>query len=141
MWPPGPQHIKLPCPSLSPRVCSNSCPLSWWCHPTIKSSVDPFSWFAFKYDLFFTFDFYPFCYNIIWVWQSLNLLCFHSPVFFNLQINFFLKFRKYSAIITCFFYLPVFPLYFSDSNLNVKDLLLLSYVFLSFVFFFSQSLR
>ena len=31
------------CPSLSLRVCSNSCPLSWWCHPTISSSVAPFS--------------------------------------------------------------------------------------------------
>ena len=30
-------------PLLSPRVCSNSCPLSWWCHPTISSSVAPFS--------------------------------------------------------------------------------------------------
>ena len=34
---------RLPCPSLSPRVCSNSCPLSWWCHPTISPSVVPFS--------------------------------------------------------------------------------------------------
>ena len=33
------QHIRLPCPSLSLRVCSNSCALSWWCHPTISSSV------------------------------------------------------------------------------------------------------
>ena len=32
-----------PCPSLSPRVCSNSCPLSQWCYPTISSSVIPFS--------------------------------------------------------------------------------------------------
>ena len=32
-----------PCPSLPPGVCSNSCPLSWWCHPTISSSVVPFS--------------------------------------------------------------------------------------------------
>ena len=38
----GLQHARLPCPSLSPRVCSNSCPLSLWCHPTI-SSVTPFS--------------------------------------------------------------------------------------------------
>ena len=37
------QHATLSCPSLSPRVCSNSCPLSWWCHPTIPSSVVPFS--------------------------------------------------------------------------------------------------
>ena len=34
---------RLPCPSLSPRVCSNSCPLSRWCHPTISSPVVPFS--------------------------------------------------------------------------------------------------
>ena len=37
------QHTRLPCPSLSPAVCSNSCPLSRWCHPTISSSVTPFS--------------------------------------------------------------------------------------------------
>ena len=37
------QHAKLPCPSLSPRACSNSCPSNWWCHPTILSSVIPFS--------------------------------------------------------------------------------------------------
>ena len=39
----GPQNARLPCPSPSPRVYSNSCPLSWWCHPTISSSVVPFS--------------------------------------------------------------------------------------------------
>ena len=37
------QHVRLPCPSLSPRVCSNSCPLSQWCHPAISSCVVPFS--------------------------------------------------------------------------------------------------
>ena len=36
-------HPRLPCPSLSPEVCSNSCPLSRWCHPTISSSVTSFS--------------------------------------------------------------------------------------------------
>ena len=41
--PHGVQHIRLPYPSLSPRVCSNSCPLSQWCHPTVSSSVIPFS--------------------------------------------------------------------------------------------------
>ena len=39
----GLQHARLPCPSLSPWVCWNSCPLHWWCHPTISSSVVPFS--------------------------------------------------------------------------------------------------
>ena len=37
------QHARLPCPLPSPGVCSNSCPLSWWCHPTISFSIDPFS--------------------------------------------------------------------------------------------------
>jgi len=37
------QHARLPSPSLSPRICSNSCPLSQQCHPTISSSVTPFS--------------------------------------------------------------------------------------------------
>ena len=42
-WPHGLQHTRLPCPSPSPRACSNSCPLSQWCHPTISSSVVLFS--------------------------------------------------------------------------------------------------
>ena len=37
------QHSRLPCPSPTPRAYSNSCPLSRWCHPTISSSVMPFS--------------------------------------------------------------------------------------------------
>ena len=39
----GLQHARPPCPSPTPRVYSNSCPLSWWCHPTISSSVIPIS--------------------------------------------------------------------------------------------------
>ena len=41
--PHGLQHARLPCPSPTPGACSNSCPSSWWCHPTIWSSVIPFS--------------------------------------------------------------------------------------------------
>ena len=43
LQPHGLEHTRLLCPSLSPRVCSNPCPLSQWCHPTISSSVIPFS--------------------------------------------------------------------------------------------------
>ena len=39
----GLQHARLPCPSPTPGACSNSCPSSQWCHPTISSSVVPFS--------------------------------------------------------------------------------------------------
>ena len=43
LQPQGLQYARLPCPSLSPEACSISCPLSQWCHPTISSSVIPFS--------------------------------------------------------------------------------------------------
>ena len=43
--PHGLQHARLPCPLPTPGVYSNSCPFSWWCHPTISSSVIPFSHF------------------------------------------------------------------------------------------------
>ena len=43
LWPHRLQHAKLPCPSPSPRVCSNLCPLDQWCFLTISSSAAPFS--------------------------------------------------------------------------------------------------
>ena len=45
LWPHGLQHARLPCPSASPGAYSNSCPSGRWCHPTISSSVIPFSSF------------------------------------------------------------------------------------------------
>ena len=43
LWPHGPQNTRPPCLSSIPGVYPNSCPLSWWCHPTISTSVIPFS--------------------------------------------------------------------------------------------------
>ena len=43
LWPLGLQYARLPCPSPTPRAYSSSCPLSRWCHPSISSSVIPFS--------------------------------------------------------------------------------------------------
>ena len=43
LWPHGLQHARVPCPSPTPRIYSNSCSMSQWCHPTISSSVVPFS--------------------------------------------------------------------------------------------------
>ena len=43
LWPHGLEHTRLPCPSPTPRAYSNSCPSCRWCHPTISSSVIPFS--------------------------------------------------------------------------------------------------
>ena len=42
------QHVRLSYRSVSPGACSNSCPLSWWCHPTISSSITPFSSSSFN---------------------------------------------------------------------------------------------
>ena len=42
LWPHGLQHVRLPYPSPTHEACSNSCPTSQWCHPTISSSVIPF---------------------------------------------------------------------------------------------------
>ena len=41
LWPHGLQHARLPCPSPTPGSCTNSCPWSQWCHPTISPSVAP----------------------------------------------------------------------------------------------------
>ena len=62
LQPHGLQHARPLCPSPTPRVYSNSCPLSWWCHPTISCSVVPFSYCpqsfpasgAFQMSQFFT---------------------------------------------------------------------------------------
>ena len=43
LWPHGLHYARLPCPSPTPGACSNSCPSSRWCYPTISSSVSPFS--------------------------------------------------------------------------------------------------
>ena len=45
LWPHGLQHTRLPCCLPTPRACSNSCPSCQWCHPTISSSVVPFSYY------------------------------------------------------------------------------------------------
>ena len=49
LQPHGLQHSRSPCPAPTPRVYSNSCASSWWCHPTISSSVVPFSFCLHSY--------------------------------------------------------------------------------------------
>ena len=44
LWPHGLQHTRPPCPLPSPRVCSSSCPLNWWCHWTIFMFSRPLPW-------------------------------------------------------------------------------------------------
>ena len=67
------QHARLLSPSLSPRVCSNSCPLSWWWHPTTSSSVTPSPGLNFSSIRVFSIElglhirwpkYWSFCFNI-----------------------------------------------------------------------------
>ena len=54
LWPHGLQHTKPPCPSPTPGACSNSCPSTQWCHPTISFFVVPFSYLqSFPASVFF----------------------------------------------------------------------------------------
>ena len=55
LWPHGLQHTRFPCPSLSPGVCTNSCPLNWWYHATISSSVAFFSFCLQSYPASWSF--------------------------------------------------------------------------------------
>ena len=72
LWPHGLQHTRPPCPSPTPRACSNSCPSSQWCLPTISSSVIPFSTClqsfpasgSFPVSQFFTSGGQSFCFSI-----------------------------------------------------------------------------
>ena len=64
-WPHGLQHPRLPCPSVSPTVCSNSCPSSW-CHPTISASVALFSSCPQSFQ-----------HHSLFQWVSQSILAFH----------------------------------------------------------------
>ena len=77
------QHARLPCPSLSPRVCPNSCPLSQWCHPTISSSVIPLL--------------QPSIFPSIRVLPSESALCNRWPKYWSLSIS---PSNEYSGLIS-----------------------------------------
>ena len=70
----GLQHARLPCPSPSPRVCSNSCLLSQWCHPTISSSVVPFSSRLQSFPAWGSFP--PLCIRWLNSWYTVLFCCF-----------------------------------------------------------------
>ena len=82
----GLRHARLPCPSPSPGACSNSWPLSRWCHPTISSSAAPFSSCLQSFPAsgsFPTSQFFPSGGQSIGITASASVL----PV--NIQIDFF----------------------------------------------------
>ena len=97
LQPHGLQHARLPCPSPSPRACSNSCPLSQWCHPTISSSVIPVFYCllcfpesgSFPMSQFFTSD-----------GQSIGALASASVLPMNIQGWFFFRIDWFDLLTT-----------------------------------------
>ena len=84
LWPQGLQHARPPCPSPTPRVYSNSCPLSQWCHPTISSSVVPFSSCLQSFPA--------------WVFDSESALCIWWPKYWSFSFSISPS-REYSGLI------------------------------------------
>ena len=82
----GLQHTKLPCPSPTPRACSNSCPSSQWCHPTISSSVIPLLLL-------------PAIFSSIWVFSSVSVLCIRWPKYWSFSFS-ISPFNEYSGLIS-----------------------------------------
>ena len=83
LWPHRLQRTRLPCPSLSPAVCSDSCPLSQWCHSIISSSVTSF----FSCPQSFPAS----------VFSNESILCIRWPKFWSFSIS---PFNEYSALIS-----------------------------------------
>ena len=85
LWYHGLQHVRPPCPSPTPGVYPNSCPLSRWCHPTISSSVVPFSSCLQSFPTSGSFQIYIW---IFWIYiRSLYFMVYilhsPSPIFFS----------------------------------------------------------
>ena len=82
LWPHEPQHARPPCPSQTPGLYSNSCPLSRWCHPAISSSVVPFS--SCPYSLLASGSF-PVSQLFAWGSQSIGISASASVLPMNTQ--------------------------------------------------------
>ena len=85
LQPHGLQHAKPPCPSLTPRVYSNSCPLSQWCHPTISSS----------HPLLLL----PSIFSSIRVFSNESVLCIRCPKYWSFSFNISPS-NEYSGLIS-----------------------------------------
>ena len=85
LWPHGLQHSRLACPSPSPRACSNSSPLSQWCHPLISSSVVPFSFCLQSFPASGSFP--------------VSQLCIRWPRYWNFSFS-TSPFNEYSGLIS-----------------------------------------
>ena len=86
LWPHGWQHTRFPCPSSTPRPCSNACPSSRWCHPAISSSVIPFSS-------------YPQSYPASGSFSNESVLCIRWPEYWSFRFSISPS-NEYSGLIS-----------------------------------------
>ena len=105
LWPHGLQHSRLPCPLPTPRAYSNSCPSSWWCHPTISSSVIPFSFCLQSFPASRSFpvsQFFPSGGQSIGTSTSASVLPMNIQVWFPLGLTglIFLQFKELSRVFS-----------------------------------------
>ena len=92
--PRGLQHTRVPCPSLSPWVCSSSSPLSCWCHPTISSSVVPFSSFPQSFPASGSFPMSP-----LWIrWPKYQSFSFSPSNLYSGLISFRIEWFDLRAV-------------------------------------------
>ena len=82
LWPHEPQNARLPYPPPTPRAYSDSCPFSWWCHPTISSSVIPFSSCLHSFPVSGSF---PVSQFFAWGGQSIRVSALVSVLLMNIQ--------------------------------------------------------
>ena len=101
LWPYGLQHTRLLCPSLSPWVSSNSCPLSQWCHPAILSSVIPFSSCLQSFSESWSF---PVSWHFASGGQSIGALASASILLMNIQVE--PQFKGINSLVFSLFYCP-----------------------------------
>ena len=90
LWPHGLQQVRPRCPSTTYRACSNSCPLIQWCHPTISSSVIPFSACFQSFPASESFplsQFFTSGGQSIGVWSSASVLPMNIQGWFPLGLN------------------------------------------------------
>ena len=138
LWPHGLQHARLPCPSRSPRVCSNSCPLSRWCHPTTYTllSLSPRALILPKHlglycnlQSYFESFFKKLWFSVLFSLHSCLMTL--SMIFFSLH-----WLEKYTV---CFFYFSNYTILNVSSFsmlLNKIKILILNFLFLSCMLLF-----
>ena len=98
LWPHEPQHAKLPCPSPTPRVHLNPCPLSGWCHPTISSFVDPFSSCLQSFPASGSFQMSQF-FPSIRIFSNESVLCIRQPKYWSFSFSISPS-NEYSGLIS-----------------------------------------